>query len=297
MRADLHLHTYCSDGVFPPAEIARRAKEAGLAFFAVTDHDTLAGNAEAAEAARSLGMGYARGIEVSAYLGATKVHVLGYGCGEGEAYFSFLRDRVEGAILRAEDGIRKANAHFSLGVTREEAEKYRARADAPLHTMHIVRAFADRLHADAGELYRDVFAPGRPAYSDLCRPSPKEAVRTVHAMGGLAVIAHPAQILVLPAEISRKFHLYSEAEKEEAKKVYAPARNALMEELVAAGADGIECFHPTHTAEETEEFLAFAHARGLLVTGGSDFHADGAGRAVGQPPFEADEALKEALRL
>ncbi len=296
MRADLHLHTLYSDGSFPPAEIARRAHAAGVELFALTDHDSLAGNAEGAQAAKSLGLHYVRGIEVSAYLGATKVHVLGYGCEEGEAYREFLRARVEGARVRAEDILRKANAYFSLDVTLDDAEAYHV-AGTPIHTMHLVKAYAKRLGADMGALYRSVFAPAKPAFSDMCRPTPKDAVRIVHAMGGRAVIAHPVQILVLPPDVSARFHLYGEAEKEEAKRVYAPARNALMEELVEEGADGIECYHSTHTAEETEEFLAFAKAHGLFATGGSDFHADGANRRVGSPAFDASHIAEVLLSL
>ena len=91
MRADLHMHSVCSDGALPPAELARRAKQAGLGLFSLTDHDNMAGCAEAAEAAKALGLHFVRGIEISAYLGAAKVHVLGYGCAENEAYFRFLR--------------------------------------------------------------------------------------------------------------------------------------------------------------------------------------------------------------
>ena len=297
MRADLHLHSLCSDGTLPPAAIARRAFDAGLGLFSLTDHDSMAGNAEARAAAEGLGLHFVRGIEVSAYLGATKVHVLGYGCREGKAYAEFLSARAEGAVKRAADIIAKANGFFDLDVTMEDAEAYHVRKEAPIHTMHVVRAFAARLEARLDPLYRDIFAPARPAYSDMGRPLPVDAVRCIHAMGGLAVIAHPAQILVLPEEISARFYSFSKEEKEEAKRTYAGARNALMEELVAAGADGIECYHSTHTASDTEEFLAFAAAHGLFVTGGSDFHADGAGRRVGYPAFDARGAEERLLSL
>lgn len=296
MRADLHLHTLCSDGAYAPAEIARRALQAGVRLFSLTDHDSLEGSGEGAEAARALGLHFVRGIEVSAYLGATKVHVLGYGCGEGSAYKEFLRARVEGAKLRAADSIAKANAYFSLSVTPEEVERYHVRKEAPLHTMHVVKAFAARLNADMGALYRAAFAPSQPAFSDMGRPSPEEAIRTVHAMGGLAVLAHPAQILVLPPDISARFRLYQEEERAEIVRTFAGAKNALMEEL-APSLDGIECFHSTHTAVETEEFLAFAAAHGLFATGGSDFHAEGMRRSVGQPAFDAVHIEERLLAL
>lgn len=276
MRADLHLHSLCSDGALPPAELARRAKTAGVELFSLTDHDSMAGCAEAAREAKALGLHFVRGIEVSAYLASAKVHILGYGCAENGTYARFLEARVKGARLRAEDSRKKANAAFGLGVTMDEIEAYHVRCEAPLHTMHVVHAFADRLNADMGRLYREYFAPGKAAFSDMGRPSPVEAVRLIKDMGGVAVVAHPAQIL-LPSG--------------------AAGRAALMEELVAAGASGIECVHSTHTDGETEEFLAFARAHGLFVTGGSDFHADGGGRAVGSPAFDAADIEGMLLSL
>ncbi len=295
MRADLHLHTLCSDGAYPPAEIARRCKAGGVELFSITDHDNMSGLEEGAEAAKRLGLRFVRGIEVSAYLGATKVHVLGYGCREGDAYARFLKAREEGARARARESVEKANAVLSLDVTMEEVELFHPRKETPLHTMHVVSAFAERLSAEKGALYRELFVPGAPAFSGIGRPLPEEAVRAVHEMGGFAVLAHPAQILVLPKEVSERFRLLSHEERQEVKRAYAGERNALMETLAVVGLDGIECFHSTHTLKETEEFLAFARAHGLFVTGGSDFHSDNGSRKVGFPVFDASHVAELLL--
>lgn len=297
LRADLHLHTLCSDGACPPAEVARRCKEAGVALFALTDHDNMSGLKEGAEAAKQLGLHFVRGIEISAYLGATKVHILGYGCGEGEAYSRFLRAREEGARARARDAVQKANAVLSLDVTMEEVERFHPRKDSPLHSMHVLEAFVNRLGGDRDALYRALFVPGAPAFSGIGRPLPEEAVCAIHQMGGLAVLAHPAQILVLPEQVSERFRLLSSEEREEVKRTYAGERNALMQRLVKAGLDGIECYHSTHTLSETEEFLAFAEAHGLFVTGGSDFHSDSGSRKVGLPVFDGTRVGELLLSL
>ncbi len=291
------MHSICSDGAYPPAELARRAKAGGLSLFSLTDHDTLAGQEEAAAAAKGVGLHFVRGVEISAYLGATKVHVLGFGCRAGEAYEKFLKDRVVGARKRAVEIVERANVHFGFHVTLDDVEAYHVRKETPLHTMQIVHVYAEILHMGVGELYREVFGPYKPAYSDICRPTPQDAVRIVHEMGGLAVLAHPAQILVLPQDVSEKFHTFTKAERERTKINYAGARNALMEELVCRGLDGIECFHSTHTEEESKEFLSFASRYGLFVTGGSDFHADGEGRRIGHPPFDAEGVEERLLSL
>ena len=272
MRTDLHIHTIFSDGKFTPEEIAALAKERGVEFLSMTDHDSLEGAEEKRAAAERHGLKYVSGWEVSAYAEIGKVHVLGYRCQTNGAYFSFLKERIEGAIVRAEDIIKKANAYLGLNLTIEDAEREHLKKEAPLHTMHVVRAYQKALNADLGELYNSVFAQGKPAYSDLCRPTPFDALSAIHAAGGLAVLAHPGRIEGGCALVD------------------------LMEELCRAGLDGLECTYTTHTAEQTEYFQSFAKKHGLLQTGGSDFHYPDGGRTeIGMPLFEADGELLRKL--
>ena len=49
-KIDLHVHTTASDGTASGREAVRLAADIGLAAIAVTDHDTVSGYAEAAEA-------------------------------------------------------------------------------------------------------------------------------------------------------------------------------------------------------------------------------------------------------
>lgn len=280
MRADLHLHSLCSDGKYAPAEVAVRCKEAGLSLFSLTDHDSMEGVPEALAAAKELGICCVPGWEVSAYEDV-KVHILGYGCERGEAYFRFLKERREGALIRSEDMIGKANAVLGLNVGLRDALALRARPDAPLHTMHVVRAFArasgategDAYRETAGKLYLELFDRGKPAYSALCRPSPEDAIDIIHAAGGIAVLAHPGRIRL------------GEREK-----------GALLGRLVRLGLDGIECAYTTHTEEETQAYCAYAEAHGLVISGGSDFHMEDGVHVAGMPAFEPDERLTDALR-
>ena len=273
MRADLHIHTYYSDGAYPPAQIAAMAREAGLSLISMTDHDSLAGLEEKTRAAADSGLSYMPGWEVSAYRGDLKVHILGYGCRICAPYEQFLRARREGALARAEDIIARANEYFGLDVTLADAERFHQKKDAPLHTMHIVAAFAERLDRDKGDLYAAAFEPGKPCHSLIGRPSPQDAIDVIHASGGIAVLAHPGRI-----------------------KLSAERRFSLMDELVGRGLDGIECSHSDHTEEQTAQFAAYARLRGLLQTGGSDFHAEGRNRVIGQPPFSPSEELLAAFR-
>ncbi|MDE5896692.1 MAG: PHP domain-containing protein, partial [Clostridia bacterium] len=253
---------------------ARRAKAAGLALVSFTDHDSMEGAEEKRAAAEEYGLLSVSGWEVSAYSEAGKVHVLGYGCKPCKAYEEFLKARKAGGFIRAEDSLKKANSCFSLALTMADIEREHTVKETPLHTMHVVRAFAKALGMDAGKVYLGYFAKGKAAYSGLCRPTPEEAIDVVHGCGGIAVLAHPGRICGAGS-----------------------GREALMEELVARGLDGIECTYTTHTAEETEYFRAYAAKRGLLETGGSDFHEEGRGRTIGLPAFVPSERLLGALGL
>lgn len=272
MRADLHIHTYYSDGKYSPHEIARRAAEAGLDLISMTDHDSLEGLPEKRAAAREAGLSFIAGWEVSSYAGDAKVHVLGYGCRPCAAYEQFLEERKRGALVRAEEMIAKGNAYFHLSLSLADAERFHLKKSAPLHTMHVVSAFSERLGIGKGELYLSAFASGRPCYSGRMRPAPQDAIRVIHASGGIASLAHPGRI---PLDEESRF--------------------ALMNELADGGLDGIECYHSDHTFTEAERFASFARERGLLITGGSDFHAEGRNRVIGQPPFRPSEALLEVF--
>ena len=144
--------------------------------------------------------------------------------------------------------------------------------------MHAVRAYARVLNAGKnalkmklGQIYLNFFAYGKPAYSELCRPLPIDAVNVIHATGGIACLAHPGRI------------------------PYSPAREPFMIDLCRAGLDGIECFYTTHTPEETRYFCDFAKKHGLYQTGGSDFHDFGGCAVLGKPAFHPDEKLLRIL--
>ena len=274
IRADLHLHTLASDGAYPPEEIARRVKDAGVELFAVTDHDNMGSLSRAAAAAKKEGLFFVRGIEISAYNEYGKVHVLGYCCKENAVYEQFLRERVEGSYVRAEDIIKKANDYFGTCLTVADAEEFHLHKHSPMHSMHIVKAYAKLLKKDPVELYWNTFSFAKPAYSELCRPTPEEAIEVIHGMGGIACLAHPVQI-----------------------HTSASLLMGFIDGLRGKGLDGIECYHTSHTESEAESFAAYAKEHGLLITGGSDFHVDGTERILGKPEFFASDALLQAFGL
>ncbi|MBQ8294906.1 MAG: PHP domain-containing protein [Clostridia bacterium] len=265
IKADLHLHSVYSDGLYSPDEICRMAKRAELSLIAITDHDTLNGETVKREAAKRHGLRYLSGWEVSAYTGGNQIHVLGYGCQQGEAYRTFMQKRWEASLLRAKDSVAK---FCSIGVplTIERVLSKQADRTAPLHTMHIARAAAELLGMNEGEVYRNYLSRGKAANSGIGRPTPQEAIDCIHASDGFAVIAHPGRIRLPQSETMR-----------------------ILNELADYGVDGIETYYTTHTEEETEQFRAFAKRRGLFVTGGSDTHYEEGKHTIGVPQYYMDE--------
>ncbi len=273
MRADLHIHSVYSDGLCSPDEICRLAKLRGVGLISITDHDTLAGLQVKQEAAKRHGVAYLSGWEISAYQDGEKIHMLGYGCAMGEAYEVFNQKRKAAAFARAEECVRKFNK-LGVPLTLQEVLDMRSAPDLPVHTMHVARAAAVYLGLAAGEVYREYLAKGKPANSNIGRPTPEEAIDCIHAAGGFASIAHPGRI-ELPDD-----------EKEK-----------LLCALADYGADGIESFYTTHTARETAYYLSLAEKLHLLVTGGSDTHFEDGTHTIGSPAFTPSEKLLQNLRI
>ncbi len=271
MRADLHLHSTYSDGLYSPDEVCKRAKDNGVCLLSITDHDTLEGLENKREAAKKYGLTFVSGWEISAYEGMEKIHVLGYGCEKTEAYFSFLEARKKASLARALDSIQKLNA-LGIPVRLEDVEAEHRDKNSPIHTMHISRALARYVGGDGRLAYEQYLNVGKPANSNIGRPSPKEAIDCIHALGGVAVIAHPGRIPWPKEEIF-----------------------SLIRLLAAYGLDGIEAYYTTHTDKETAEFCALANELGLLVTGGSDTHYEEASHQIGVPAFYPDEGFLRAV--
>lgn len=273
MTADLHVHSVYSDGLYSPDEICRKAAARGISLLSITDHDTLAGLEVKRRAAARHGLAYLSGWEVSAYAGAQKVHILGYGCEDGSAYERFTSVRKAAAFERAKDSVEKFRA-LGIPVSYQEVLDRRSSPDLPVHTMHVARAVAPYLGITDGEVYREYLAIGKPANSNLGRPTPEQAIDCIHETGGVAIIAHPGRLEMTEGE-----------------------RDRALRALLAYGADGIECFYTTHTARDTEYFLALARERNALITGGSDTHYEEETHVIGSPRFMPDERLLDALKI
>jgi 3',5'-nucleoside bisphosphate phosphatase len=252
-RADLHVHTTCSDGTYTPAEVVDLARRSGLAALAITDHDTLAGIGPARSAARG-GLEVVAGVEVTAQHNGRVRHLLGYffdpeDAGLNEALagvrtrraerFREMVERLRGCGVSLDEG--EVNAQASTGVPgRRGLAELLVRAGK---TATVREAFVRYL----GDLGR-VMVP-------VAGLSAGEAVALVRRAGGVAALAHPP---------------YDEGTRQE------------WQELQALGLQAVEVDFPSCQGARQRRLRELAAELGLAVTGGSDCHGPGpARRAVG----------------
>lgn len=275
IRADLHIHTYYSDGLQSPEDVVNAAKANGVNLIAVTDHDNALGRKEAAKFAIGAGICAVEGIEISAYEGDLKVHTLGYNLDfDCPAFVAFYKKCLAFSEERARDIISKLN-RGGIAIDVEEVLAERRDVNSPLHTMLVAYVAVKRGYSsNPHDFYAKYLSYGKMGYSNIGRPSPEEAVEIIKKCGGISSIAHPGRI---------------DAGRDEVLK--------LIYKLKDLGLDGIEGVYSGHTAKETQYYKELAERLGLLLTGGSDTHFKTGSHVIGTPEFYPDDALLSALKL
>lgn len=242
--ADLHLHSLYSDGVFSPSELVRAGAKRGLKGLALTDHDTVAGVAEFQAEAEKSGIQALPGVELSAFHRELEVHILGYAFNPQDQRLLLALERFAHARkLRMEKMVQNLRA-LHLDLTMEQVSA--AAGKGPLGRPHLAEAM---LRAGLVKSFDEAFScwigKRSPAYVEKYRLSGEEAIELIHQAGGVAVIAHP-----LLGRMSRED----------------------LVSLLALGLDGIEVQHPKLLPEQAATARRLAEERGLLISGGSDFH-------------------------
>ncbi len=268
MNIDLHCHSNVSDGALAPAEVARRAARAGVAVWALTDHDQVAGLAEARAAAQDAGMRFVDGVEISVTWRGGTVHIVGLRIDPADANLAASLAKVRGGRLeRARAMARELQAAGIDGAY----EGALARADNPqmVSRTHFARYLADiGAVADTRDAFRKFLVPGKPGYVPHQWALLGDAVQWIVAAGGQAVLAHPGR--------------YG---------LSAGAMDALLQEFRAAGGEAIEVVTGSHSEEQYRHFGALAAHYGFAASRGSDFHGPEEGAEFGTlPPL--DPALR-----
>lgn len=243
---DLHSHTTASDGQHSPAELLALAASAGVTALAVTDHDTVAGLGEAAEAAKAHGVELVAGIELSAFVLRREVHILGHfvrpDFGELASYDARLRVEREQRMERMVESMRKMGFPVRMEQVRAIA------GGAQLGRPHLARLLVDQGWClDVKDAFDRFLGAGKSAWVERFKLDGADAIKLIHRAGGTATLAHPG---------SSKVERYE------------------LLQLAKAGLDGLEALHSDHNPSVRERYLKFAKEFDLVPTGGSDFHGE-----------------------
>ena len=251
-RYDLHSHSTRSDGLLSPAEVVRRAAARGVDVLALTDHDELAGLAEASDAAREAGIAFLAGAELSVTWRDTTLHVVGLGIDpDDDALAGGLEDVRRGRDARARR-IGEALAQAGIPNAFEGALGY-VTSERLVSRTHFARYLIEAGYArDMKDVFRRYLSKGNPGYVVHAWPSLAQAVEWIHGAGGQAVIAHPGRYKIDRGE-----------------------RRALFEAFRDLGGDAIEVVSPSHDAAQYREFANTARTFGLRGSCGTDFHGEG----------------------
>ncbi|MFM9014587.1 MAG: PHP domain-containing protein, partial [Gemmatimonadota bacterium] len=239
---DLHAHSTASDGSAAPGAAVELAHQAGVAAFALTDHDTMAGIPAAQEMAQRLGLRFVPGVELSVHQDATEVHLLGLHIADVSGMEQALTTFRDGRRERARTMVERLVA---VGAPIDFEAVLAAAAGGAIGRPHVAKALVNAGHVrDHREAFDRYLAAGRPAYVDKARLEIAEGIALIHRHGGLAIIAHPGP----------------------------DGRRERIEPLIAMGLDGLEVRHPSHSGEDVKRILALVEHFGLVPSGGSDWH-------------------------
>jgi 3',5'-nucleoside bisphosphate phosphatase len=277
LKADLHTHSSRSDGVLAPAELVRLARQVGLDAVALTDHDSLAGLDEAREAGLELGIEVIAGVELSVRNQSLDEHLLGFFVDPTAPDLVAYLDELQASRQRMAEETMAALARLGAPVDpRSVAELARG---AVVTRPHIARALVEAGHvASEQEAFDRYLGSGKPASVARPGPDPVSAIQLVRSAGGVAALAHP----VFPQDAGWETRLASTPER--------------LDQLQAAGLQAVECYYPDATPEITRQLVTWTEERGLLATGGTDYHGPGKAPFAQLGALSVDAEVLSALR-
>jgi len=242
--ADLHTHTYHSDGTRAPREVIDVARAHGITIVCISDHDNLAAFFEIKTYADSVGVLLIPGTELSCAVDGVDVHIMAYA-------FDPFDERIAKRLAsfretRHARGYRMVDRLRSLGYDIQRDRVDELAGGGAMGRPHIARALVEKGYVSSvSEAFDRLLGPGKPAFLDKERFRIDEAVTLIHAAGGVTSIAHPSHYPDAPALVARLFD---------------------------AGIDAVEVFHPDVSAADRETFSNIARFRNKFLTGGSDDH-------------------------
>ncbi|HAH61122.1 MAG TPA: PHP domain-containing protein [Treponema sp.] len=247
---DLHIHTNASDGQYSPAELIQKAAEKGVSVLAVTDHDTVAGLAEAGASAEKADITFVPGIELNIEWPTGEFHLLGLGI---RNISSSLREIITALQKNREErnfGMIAKMKEDGIDASYEELQAlFPAR---PIGRPHFAAYLVEKkLVRNRQQAFDKYLAKGRKWYVDRAGANLDESVQAIVDSGGVPVIAHPLSLYLSWGRM-----------------------DDVLEDIHGRGVEGLEAYHPGAREVDCERLEKLARAHNFFVTAGSDFHGE-----------------------
>ncbi len=279
MKIDLHIHTTYSDGTFSPDMVVDTAIECGLDVIALTDHDNILSHKAAFDYVQqnNIDIEIIPGVEINTIYKGYEVHILGYFMDTLNSDFqNLMKAQQEARVKQTNEIIELLAKKAGIRLKFEDVKALVAEGGS-IGRPHIARAITNAGGVNnVMEAYAKYINDASNVYVQRKTVSPHEACEIIYEAGGIPVFAHPIDV-----EIS----------------------DELTKELISYGLRGIEAYHRKHSPAVVEHYSTLAEKYGLIITGGSDFHAPSVNHGsilMGKnfvPSWVYDELIKEKRRL
>ena len=248
MKADLHNHSYFSDGVLSPIEVIRLASNAGCDLFSLTDHDTTNGIGEAKREADKLGLNLVNGVEISAFWKSSAIHIIGLGI---DIHNDELQSGLEfNQILRKERAKKIALGLWRSGIkdALEKAEKFSG--GHMLTRTHFAQMLISEGYCkDMKSVFRRYLTGRKPGGVRVEWKDFDEVIKWIQSAGGKALIAHPFRYRMTHTKIKK-----------------------MLKDFKESNGDGFEVINANSSQEEISLGNQWSNDYDLLASIGSDFH-------------------------
>lgn len=273
---DLHVHSNASDGSLTPTEVVEAANAAGLSYFALTDHDTVDGVAEALSASAAYpNLTVIPGIELSCYYENRELHIVGLFVDYQNT--TFLNELQKLKFAREERNRKMVQKFVDAGIDLTMEELLHGNDKSVITRAHFARVLVEKgICANKNEAFDRYLGIGCPFYLPKPQVTPEHVIQLIRNANGTAILAHPYSYQFDRTKISK----------------------ILDETLIPLGVSGMECYYSTYDFGQTQELRSMAYQKGLFVSGGSDFHgvvkpdiSIGTGRGNLHVPFSLLETI------
>ena len=248
MIADLHTHSYYSDGVLSPKDIVMKAVNAGCHYLSLTDHDSIEGLTEASKCSEDLSLNFIQGVEISAKHLSQSVHIVGLGINPDNKFLVHgLMKNNKLRIDRAKE-IGKSLAHVGIENAYEKTKSL-SKTKYITRTHFAQMMIKEKICNNLPSVFKKYMTGNKPGAVKVDWASSLEVINWIHQSGGLAILAHPLRYKLTLTKMKK-----------------------LVSELKDIGLDGIEIVNSFSSLDDIAISKKIADDYELLYSCGSDFH-------------------------